>query len=71
VHRLWPDYGLDLAIRTFDQRGLCENGVLWLQVKATDELKLSRDHKAALVRIERRDILAWIIITGAMMFSPD
>jgi hypothetical protein len=60
VQRLSPDYGLDLAIFTFDESGFLENGVVWMQLKATDHVKESRDGKNVLVRIERRDILAWL-----------
>ena len=60
VQRLSPDYGLDLQIITFDERGFREDGVLWMQLKATDHLQTSRDGKSALVRIERRDILSWM-----------
>ena len=60
VQRLSPDYGLDLEVITFDEHGFREDGVLWMQLKATDSLKLSRNGKTAMVRIERRDILAWI-----------
>jgi len=60
VERLRQDYGVDLAIFTFDSRGFRENGVLWLQLKATDHLKTTRDGKMVLVRLDRRDVLAWI-----------
>jgi hypothetical protein len=54
VHRFAPDYF------TFDEQGLVEEGALWMQLKATDNVKLSRDGKTAPVRIQRRDLLAWI-----------
>lgn len=60
VQRLYPDYGLDLQIITFDERGIYEEGVLWIQLKATDHVQTSRDGKAVLVRVERRDILSWM-----------
>ena len=60
VERLWQDYGLDLAIITFDARGFLEGGVIWLQLKATDHVKKTRDGGAVLVRLDRRDVLAWI-----------
>ena len=60
VERLSKDYGLDLAIFTFDKRGFCESGVLWMQLKATDQVKTTRDGNAILVRLDRRDVLAWI-----------
>ena len=36
VQRFNPDYGLDLMMTTFDQRGEIENGDVRLQIKATD-----------------------------------
>ncbi len=60
VERVRQDYGLDLAIFTFDEHGFRESGVVWMQLKATDHLKPSRTAKAVLVRLERKDVLAWI-----------
>jgi hypothetical protein len=55
-----PDYGLDLAIRTFSSRGDLENGLIWVQVKSTDHPRRPRGHAALAVRIERRDLLSWV-----------
>lgn len=60
VERIFQDYGLDLAIFTFDAEGFLERGVVWVQLKATDSPKLTRDGKNILVRLDRRDCLAWI-----------
>jgi Domain of unknown function (DUF4365) len=60
VHRISPDYGLDLAVFTFDEQGFLESGQIWMQLKASDNLKRSRDGKTVSIRIDRRDILAWI-----------
>ena len=60
VEELRQDYGLDLAIFTFDEQGYLESGVIWLQLKATDHVKTTRDGSVVLVRVDRRDILAWI-----------
>jgi hypothetical protein len=60
VQRLSEDYGLDLAVFTFEELGFREEGLLWMQLKATDHMKTSHDGKSALVRVERRDILSWI-----------
>jgi hypothetical protein len=60
VERISKDYGLDLAVFTFDELGLLEGGVIWVQLKATDHLKTTRDGQSVLVRIDRRDLLAWI-----------
>jgi hypothetical protein len=60
VDRVWHDYGLDLALYTFDKRGYLQSGVVWIQVKATDKPKRTQDGSAVLARIQRRDVLAWI-----------
>lgn len=60
VRRIVPDYGMDLEIVTFDEQGYRENGQIWMQLKATDRLRKSRDGKTASIPIERRDILAWL-----------
>jgi hypothetical protein len=60
AEELRQDYGLDLAVFTFDDQGYLESGVIWMQLKATDQLKTTRDSGAVLVRLDRRDILAWI-----------
>jgi hypothetical protein len=60
VDRVWHDYGLDLAVFTFDRQGYLEVGVLWMQLKATDHLKKVQGGNVVLVRLDRRDVLAWI-----------
>jgi hypothetical protein len=60
VERLRQDYGLDLAVYTFDERGYCEAGLIWMQLKASDHIRTSADGSAVAVRLDRRDILAWI-----------
>jgi Domain of unknown function (DUF4365) len=59
VDRLWHDYGLDLVLFTFNDQGYLENGIIWMQLKATDRLKRSRNGMI-LIRLDRRDVLAWI-----------
>jgi len=49
VERLSQDYGLDLAVFTFDEQGYRESGVIWMQLKATDHVKTTRDGKAVLI----------------------
>jgi hypothetical protein len=60
VDRLRKDYGLDLAVFTFDAQGFLESGVIWIQIKATDHLKKAANGGAVVVRLDRRDVLAWI-----------
>jgi len=60
VDRVEHDYGLDLVLFTFDEQGYLESGVVWIQVKASDKVKKTRDASAVLVRVERKDLLTWM-----------
>jgi hypothetical protein len=60
VERVRYDYGLDLAVITFDAAGALENGLIWLQLKATDRPRRTGDGRAIVVRIERRDVVHWL-----------
>ncbi len=60
VERVWFDYGLDLAVLTYTPSGEAENGNFWVQLKATDELRLRRDRQAIMVRVERAHLLFWL-----------
>jgi hypothetical protein len=50
-----PDYGLDQALMTYNQRGHGEPGVIWVQVKATDHPQRAKGQAAL-----RRDLLSWV-----------
>ncbi len=52
------DYGYDLSVFTFDPAGHYENGNIFVQIKATDRLKIDATGDI-LFRISRRDILTW------------
>jgi hypothetical protein len=60
VEQLRQDYGLDLAVFTFDEQGYRETGQIWMQLKATDLIKATHDGEAFRIRLDRRDILDWI-----------
>ncbi len=60
IHRLNPDYGLDLFMQTFDGDGELENGEVWFQLKATDELKVLHRRQVIPVRLEWKDLLYWL-----------
>jgi hypothetical protein len=60
IQRLNPDYGLDLFMQTFDGDGELENGEVWFQLKATDELKVLRRRQVIPVRLEWKDLLYWL-----------
>jgi Domain of unknown function (DUF4365) len=54
------DYGIDLTITTHDQEGNVENGVFYVQLKATDHLKLVARGQMVACRIERADLRTWL-----------
>jgi hypothetical protein len=60
VQRFSPDYGLDLRMTTFSQRGEIENGDVRLQIKATDSIKLLSARNTIAVRLEWRDMVYWL-----------
>jgi hypothetical protein len=53
------DYGYDLSVFTFDAAGRYENGNVFVQLKATDTLKLDPTTREIKFRISKRDVLAW------------
>ena len=53
------DYGYDLSIFTFDTTGQYENGNMFVQLKATDNLRLDPATCELKFRISKRDILTW------------
>lgn len=57
AERTRHDYGLDLVMRTYSASGEIENGTVWLQLKATDHLFLSRGKQSIPVRVQWRDLL--------------
>jgi hypothetical protein len=60
MQRIIHDYGLDVAIRTYDRRGEVENGLLWIQVKATDHPRHLASQDALAVRVECKDLVFWL-----------
>jgi len=60
AQRLFPDYSLDLFMRTVDANGDLENGGVWFQLKATDGLKIVAKRQAIAMRLEGRDLVYWL-----------
>jgi hypothetical protein len=60
AERVSHDYGYDLIVVTYNDSGEVENGQIYVQIKATDRLKLSRDGKTISVRVSRRDLAHWL-----------
>jgi len=60
VERVAHDYGIDLVLFTYERNGECEPGNVFLQLKATDRLKLVSGGQQIAVRIDRADLLRWL-----------
>ena len=60
MQRVIHDYGLDAAITTFNHRGEVENGLVWMQIKATDHPRRMAARVALAVRVERKHLLFWM-----------
>jgi Domain of unknown function (DUF4365) len=53
------DYGYDCVITTVDEHGFIENAYILVQLKATDNVKVSRNRKSVLVRVSSDDVHLW------------
>jgi hypothetical protein len=60
LQRTLHDYGLDAILTTFNSRGEAENGLVWMQVKATDHPDQLKQQNALAVRVERKHLLFWM-----------
>jgi hypothetical protein len=60
VERIMKDYGVDLAVYTYDERGEFEPGNVQVQLKATDKLNILRDGVTVAVEVERSHVEAWL-----------
>jgi hypothetical protein len=60
VERIKYDYGFDLVIFTYDNNGEIENGQIYLQIKATDSLRVLADQETIAFTLERSDLQLWL-----------
>jgi hypothetical protein len=56
---LTTDYGYDVAFFTHDTNGEPEDGLLLVQLKATDTIQWRQDSLSAAFVLERRDVERW------------
>lgn len=57
IEKVESDYGYDAFIITFTSTGLVENGLFYIQFKATDKISLNGD--VIQFRVSKRDIDLW------------
>lgn len=60
VHRVHSDYGYDLVMSTYNPRGEIEGGIVFFQVKATENLLPPRGMKGIRWTVSRRDLRLWL-----------
>jgi Domain of unknown function (DUF4365) len=60
VERVEHDYGVDLVIFTYDADGEIENGLIYIQLKATDRLSVLADGSAVVFSLKRADLELWL-----------
>lgn len=60
VEHVRNDYGIDLLLFTYSPNGEGEGGAIFLQVKASEELKRDKAGQHASYRIFRRDLVRWL-----------
>lgn len=58
AQRIEKDYGYDLQMFTFEA-GAFENGYIYLQIKATDQLNVLQDGATISFTLDRADINLW------------
>lgn len=54
------DYGTDLLMNTFDERGYVENGHIKIQLKASDNISYSQDGSTISFPVDLRHYRHWI-----------
>jgi len=60
VERVEHDYGIDLVLFTYDANGEIENGQVYIQLKATDNLRVLADRETISFSVERSDLELWL-----------
>ena len=60
LQRQYYDYGYDAFINTYRENGEFENGVIQVQLKSTDHLKISEERKSVVFDLSKRDLELWL-----------
>lgn len=61
VECISKDYGYDLNVNTFNSRGELQNGIIYIQLKATDHIKYLSGRLSVSLSISKKDINAWYL----------
>lgn len=62
------DYGYDYVMTCFSDTGEIENGTVFMQLKATDHLKRSKDNKFVLFTVSNSDLRLWTTEPNPVIF---
>jgi hypothetical protein len=60
AERVRHDYGYDLSVWTYSESGEIEPGQFFVQVKATDTIKLLIKENRIALRLDKRDLTLWL-----------
>ncbi len=60
VERVRHDYGIDLILFTYNTRGEVESAKVFLQLKATDRLRMTADKTLVLFKLQAADLRSWL-----------
>lgn len=60
VQRIFRDYGYDANVFTYNENGEAENGMILLQLKSTDHLKVSEKRNAIEYSLSKKDLELWL-----------
>jgi Domain of unknown function (DUF4365) len=68
LERIRFDYGYDGCLQTFNENGEIEYGNIFMQLKSTDTLKLSKDEQSSVIfDLSIRDLELWLMGSGMMV----
>ena len=60
LERYRYDYGYDASVNTYNENGEYENGAIQIQLKSTDNLKISKAKNAIVFDLDQRDLELWL-----------
>ena len=60
AERVEHDYGIDLILFTYDDNGEIENGQIFIQLKATESLRVLGDQETISFSVEHSDLELWL-----------
>jgi hypothetical protein len=59
IEAVGSDYGYDGSVVTFNPKGEVDNGLIFIQLKATDKIKKGKTKDSVQFRVDKRDLAYW------------